>query len=133
MMIDQPIKNNVGEVLEQLHILDLNLKPVIKRDKSGLENTCIITDVHVDSARFVINQAEALIKMLFSGNVPRNKITYSQMRKVLVDAIKAHQMMCDSEYDRGFQYGMEHALFLIDSMSNDEWQKVVKKYKEEKQ
>ncbi len=56
-MIDQPIKNNVREVLEQLHILDLNLKPVVKPDKSGLENTSIITDVHVDSARFVINQA----------------------------------------------------------------------------
>lgn len=132
-MIDQPIKNNVREVLEQLHILDLNLKPVIKQDKSELENTCIITDVRVDSARFVINQAEDLINCLFSCNDPRNKLTYAKMRKVLDAAIKVHQRMCESEYDRGFQYGMEHALFLIDSLANDEWQKVLKKYKEEKE
>ena len=130
-MIDQPIKNNVREVLEQLHILDLNLKPVVMPDKSGLENTCIISGVHVDCARFVINQAEDLIKMLFSGNDPRNKLTYAQMRKVIAAAIKAHETMRYTEYDKGFQYGMEHALYLIDALANEEWYKVVNKIKKE--
>ena len=128
-MIDQTIKNNVREVLVQLHILDLNLKPVVKPDKSGLENTSIITGVHVDSARFVINQAENLIKQLFSGNDPRNKLTYAQIRKALVAAINAHQTMCDSEYDKGFQYGMEHALYLLDDLANEKWQNVLHKIK----
>lgn len=129
-MIDQPIKNNVQEVLEELHILDLNLKPVIKPDKSGFKNACIITDVNVDSARFVINQAEDLIKMLFSGNDPRNKLSYAQIRKVVVTGINAHRIMLNSEYDKGFQYGLEHALYLIDALANEEWQNVVKKLTE---
>ena len=125
-MIDQPIKNKVREVLEQLHILDLNLKPVAK-DKSGLENISIITGVHVDSARFVINQAEDLIKILFSGNDPKNKLTYVQIRKALVAAINEHHIMRDSEYDRGFQYGMEHALYIIDTWVTGESQIAVHK------
>lgn len=133
-MIDQPIKNNVREVLEQLHILDLNLTPVVKQSKSGVENACVITEVCVDSAKFVINQAEDLIKMLFSDNDQRNKLTYAQIRKALVAAIKEHHIIRDSEYDRGFQYGMEHSLYLLDSLANDEGQQVLKKYsnKEEK-
>lgn len=58
---------------------------------------------------------------------PRNKLPYAQIRKVIVTAINAHKIMLNTEYDKGFQYGMEHVLYLIDSLANEHWQNEVKK------
>lgn len=54
--------------------------------------------------------------------MPKKQVTAADIRKALVNCSEAHaQMINQSEYDRGFQYGLEHALRIIDQMLNDAW------------
>lgn len=50
----------------------------------------------------------------------------SKYRKILVKAISAHATSLPTEYDKGFHYGMEHALYLLDQMCREEWEKATK-------
>lgn len=37
----------------------------------------------------------------------------SEIKDVIVTACKAHEPMCRTEYDTGFQRGLEHSLYLL--------------------
>ena len=58
--------------------------------------------------------------------MPKIQVTAADIRKALVQCSEAHaQMINKSEYDRGFQYGLEHATRIIDHMLHDAWRAAV--------
>ena len=48
--------------------------------------------------------------------MPKNKrVTYAtNFRETLVKAAKAHENMIKNDYDKGFQSGLRHAIYLLD-------------------
>lgn len=50
-------------------------------------------------------------------------IDTSEIEAVIATAAKAHKEMCSSEYDYGFQYGLEHSLYLLKRVIEDKEEK----------
>lgn len=56
----------------------------------------------------------------------KKQVTAADIRRALVNCSEAHaQMINQTDYDRGFQCGLEHATRIIDQMLNDAWRAVV--------
>ena len=57
---------------------------------------------------------------------PKKQVTAADIRRAIVQCSEAHALMINkSEYDRGFQCGLEHATRIIDQMLNDAWRAAV--------
>ena len=48
-----------------------------------------------------------------------NDVSASEIEAVIATAAKAHKEMCSTEYDYGFQYGLEHSLYLLKRVIED--------------
>ena len=56
----------------------------------------------------------------------KKQVTAADIRRALVNCSEANaQMINQTDYDRGFQCGLEHAIHIIDQMLNDAWRAVV--------
>ena len=56
----------------------------------------------------------------------KKQVTAADIRRALVNCSEANaQMINQTDYDRGFQCGLEHAIHIIDRMLNDAWRAVV--------
>lgn len=67
---------------------------------------------------------ECVKRAVFNSNL-------AKFRKILTRSIKAHsEMRGQTEYDLGFQRGMEHVLYLLDNFMTEEWKKQINKERE---
>lgn len=56
----------------------------------------------------------------------KKQVTAADIRSSIFKCKEAHALMINkTEYDRGFQCGLEHAIFIIDQMLNDAWRAAV--------
>ena len=59
----------------------------------------------------------------------KKQVTAADIRSSIFKCKEAHALMINkTEYDRGFQCGLEHALFIIDQLLNDAWRAAVQEY-----
>lgn len=60
----------------------------------------------------------------------KKQVTAADIRRGIFKCKEAHALMINkTEYDRGFQRGLEHAIFIIDQLLNDAWRAAVQECK----
>lgn len=57
--------------------------------------------------------------------MPKIQVTAADIRKALLRSCDAHKTMIHDEYERGFNRGIEHCIYLIDQLLTEAWKKTL--------